>query len=430
MVPLSIFQPNGVTDQQYSGPLSMKKPLFFWCSFVLGCSILNGSAVGQIVIWQETFDGTGNWFTASLNQNVGANGCNANPFFISCQENGNAPGSCGSACGTNQTLHVGSISFGDTGAAFDAGGGSACGSLFTCLFGGLCNTTTNRRSRSNAINTVGHTGISVEFDYIENGSGSADDAFAEYSINSGSSWNLLSNMPKTPVCGSGQGRWTHIVIPLPPACSGITTLMVAFRWVNNNDGLGSDPSFAVNNVQITKPGTLPVELTSFTGEVVRNMIALKWHTASELNNAQFIIERSSGSEGFVELDRVRGAGTTQQQKEYQWMDQDPQSGINYYRLRQIDFDGTEAFSSVVPIIYEPNGGPFANLRVENGHLLSGPFDELYNGPWEIRDMHGRMIKTNFVQSGLLELNVADLSPGVYVIKLFSNAGVHSRRFVR
>lgn len=216
---------------------------------------------GTATIWTETFDGTGNWNTGALNQTVGVEGCNANPFFISDAEGGVAAGGCGVGGNGNQTLHVGSISFGDIGAAYDAGGGAACGDLFACLFGGGCNTTADRRSTSLDINTVGQSNLTLTFDYIETGSGANDNAYVEYSTDGGATWSFLYETPKTnnAACAP-QGTWTNVgIINLPASCENIPNLRIGFRWQNNNDGVGSDPSFAVNDIiiQATTPPTLP-----------------------------------------------------------------------------------------------------------------------------------------------------------------------------
>lgn len=312
-----------------------------------------GTGKAQTVIWQETFDGTGNW--GMLNQSAGSEGCNANPFYISCQENGNAVGTCGSGCGSNSTLHVGSIAYGDIGAAYDAGGGPACGGLLACIFGGLCNTTTDRRSTSATISTTGYNNISLEFDYIEMGSGGNDNCVVEYSTNSGSTWQLLQDTPKTINTGcGGQGRWTHLAIPLPAACENISTLQVAFHWRNNNDAAGTDPSFAVNDVMLTTPNVLPVEMTYFSGACNGGKVRLDWATASETNNSGFAIHRSSAAVEDEQIGWVPGAGNAVDTRQYTFLDPFPIVDAIYYLLQR-DYDGKETASEMVAVNCEQGG---------------------------------------------------------------------------
>jgi hypothetical protein len=91
---------------------------------------------------------------------------------------------------------------------------------------------------------------------------------------------------------------------------------------------------------------LPVKLTSFTADVVNNSsVQLKWSTASEINNDFFTLERSKDGVDYSDLSRITGAGNSTMPRFYSFSDEDPYSGISYYRLRQTDYDGTsEAFN--------------------------------------------------------------------------------------
>jgi len=93
---------------------------------------------------------------------------------------------------------------------------------------------------------------------------------------------------------------------------------------------------------------IPVELTSFTASVIGNEVTLNWRTATEVNNYGFQIERNSGT-GFVEVGFVPGAGTISEPQLYSFKDADLQSGEYSYRLKQLDFDGTSEYSSVVVV---------------------------------------------------------------------------------
>lgn len=402
------------------------KPIACFCLILLSAG---DTCVAQTVIWQETFDGTGNWGT--LNIPAGAEGCNANPFFISCQENGNAPGSCGTGCGTDKTLHTSSVAYGDVGAAYDAGGGSACGGLLACLFGGLCNTITDRRSSSATISTVGYTTLSLELDYIENGSGSADNAYSEYSTNNGSTWTTLLDMPKTNNAGcGGQGRWTHISIPLPASCENIATLRIAFHWVNNNDGAGTDPSFAVDDVQIMQPIPTPVELIAFGAHAAGRVVQLNWTTASERNNDHFTVERGFDGGSFNELGHVKGAGNSQQVLHYGFTDEDPREGMNYYRLRQVDFDGGWKLSEAVPLSFHSIHAPLDEATLVDGLLTTGMIEDPAACHFTLLDLQGRVLREGSPVTDRVRLDLRSMAPGVFLLRLRTLSGTAARKFVR
>jgi hypothetical protein len=95
--------------------------------------------------------------------------------------------------------------------------------------------------------------------------------------------------------------------------------------------------------------TIPVELTSFTANVIGSTVELNWSTATELNNSGFEIERSENNVSFKKIGFVPGFGTTTETKSYTYSDQSINSGTYYYRLKQIDFDGSFDYSGVVEV---------------------------------------------------------------------------------
>jgi len=105
---------------------------------------------------------------------------------------------------------------------------------------------------------------------------------------------------------------------------------------------------------------IPVELESFTVQLVDMDVVLNWTTASELNNQGFEIEQSFDNEEFTKIGFVPGFGTSTEIKSYSFTISDVEAGLNYYRLKQIDFDGTETIYSSVEI-----DGPIPNTFVLN-----------------------------------------------------------------
>ncbi|MEM7036569.1 MAG: PKD domain-containing protein, partial [Bacteroidota bacterium] len=246
---------------------------------VVDCSC--GALTVGGLLWSEDFDGNSGagsrWVTAPLNQDIGTQGPLANIWYISDEENGNTPPACGSAGGGNQTLHMGSTTAGDLGAAYDIGCMPGC--LACDLFPLFClDTQTDKRSFSQDINTTGQSGLTLSFDYIEDGEGVIDNATVEFSTNGGASWNLLVDPPKTPLTAClPQGTWTAFSIALPASCENISNLRIAFRWVNDASGTGSDPSFAVNNVRIDVGGGSPPLV--WEGDVSNDWnVAANWST--------------------------------------------------------------------------------------------------------------------------------------------------------
>ncbi len=98
-----------------------------------------------------------------------------------------------------------------------------------------------------------------------------------------------------------------------------------------------------------KTTIIPVELTSFTADVIDDAVVLNWSTATEINNQMFEIERRSEEGQFFTIGYVEGYGTTTEPREYSYMDNSVGTGIYYYRLKQIDYDGSFEYSYVVEV---------------------------------------------------------------------------------
>lgn len=196
---------------------------------------------GTTTLYDEDFNsGTGGW---TLNVPTGAEGADPNFFVVNDNEGGVLPPGCGIATNGDATLHITSVFFSAGGAAYDAGG--LCGFLFCPQ--------TNRRAESPIISTVGQSGLTLTFDFIANGDGVNDQGTVWY--NDGFGWTQLGAGLSSPVCGSGQGQWTAYSAALPASCENIANLQIAIKWENNDDGVGTDPSIAINNIEVTAAAT-------------------------------------------------------------------------------------------------------------------------------------------------------------------------------
>jgi hypothetical protein len=94
---------------------------------------------------------------------------------------------------------------------------------------------------------------------------------------------------------------------------------------------------------------LPITLLDFTGECLNNAVEIKWVTASELNNDFFTIERSSDAINWQIISTVNGAGNSSSAIDYSFIDRNNIFKNSYYRLKQTDFDGTTATSSIIGV---------------------------------------------------------------------------------
>ncbi|MCF8423072.1 MAG: gliding motility-associated C-terminal domain-containing protein [Bacteroidia bacterium] len=245
---ISISQPTTsisavITATTHAGCGGGSSSTIFWTEdFGVGC---NQGALASV------YTGTNGSWTVT---NTGINDASANQWFVSATEAGMGVGNCGDGClgsfTNNRTLHISNVSTspaafifcpaGDCGAAYDTGIG-------------FSNVAADKRAESPQINCLGKSNISLNFNYIEGGATTIDDATLWYF--DGAIWNQIDNMPKTIVCSSGQGQWAARNIVLPASANNNPNIKIGFRWVNNDDGAGTDPSFAVDDISLTASST-------------------------------------------------------------------------------------------------------------------------------------------------------------------------------
>lgn len=127
-----------------------------------------------------------------------------------------------------------------------------------------------------------------------------------------------------------------------------TLSLARFKFNTQNPSNSENISFTIDNIVINNESVLPVELTSFTSNVIGNKVELNWRTATEVNNYGFEIEISQTSkvksETWEKIGFVQGNGNSNSPKSYSYTDQ-PTGGKEFkYRLKQIDFDGSFEYS--------------------------------------------------------------------------------------
>lgn len=200
-------------------------------------------------------------------------------------------------------------------------------------------------------------------------------------------------------------------------------LMITTNRGDQFDSNGGNNYTATFSVTST---TLPVTLTAFNAKATSNRMAqLDWTTASERNNAHFDVERSQDMQSFVRIGRVTGRGTTAARQTYQFTDEVPAAGINYYRLRQVDHDGTFSYSPVRAVTLRPNGeltllGNPVSDQVRVAGLEPGATLELV-------DLTGQQRRQQAANEPDAHIDVRELPAGTYLLRVVEPTGVQTKR---
>jgi hypothetical protein len=162
----------------------------------------------------------------------------------------------------------------------------------------------------------------------------------------------------------------------------------------NAAGTQADPvSQAYHIGGLTWDGPLPVILTSFQGQLSQNGVTINWQTSTETNSERFDVQRSANLVSYETIGSLLAAKTSESTQVYEVVDTTPIEGLNYYRLKMIDLDGTFAYSSPIAVTYQKNEVYF--------NLVSTSGNELHlqtNAPeptFEIFDLLGRPVMRQF-----------------------------------
>ncbi len=181
---------------------------------------------------------------------------------------------------------------------------------------------------------------------------------------------------------------------------------------------------------------LPVELLSFTAKAKEKIVAISWTTASELNNDYFEVERSMDGRNFDHLETQKGAGTTTLAHHYQTNDKNPINGVNYYRLKQVDFDGTTTYSDIITVeITSEKLELFPNPVAGTLYLRMSDFTTRDVG-FQITDLTGRTMLTGSaeINEGIVTIPLSEVGSfplGSYMVRVFSDTHpVASAKFIK
>ncbi len=177
---------------------------------------------------------------------------------------------------------------------------------------------------------------------------------------------------------------------------------------------------------------LPVELRMF--DVAQNLQTniLIWETASETNNDYFVIENSTDDVVFRELSRIDGMGNTNQEQFYSFTHNTPPPGTNYYRLKQVDFDGSFSYSKTISIDVRKEGAVQIYPTVAKNRVgLHFPETGLPQGI-AVYDVSGKEVfrSETMPWTTFYEMDVSRLAGGHYFVKVFSGQAVVTKRFVK
>ncbi len=228
--------------------------------------------------------------------------------------------------------------------------------------------------------------------------------------------------------GCGNDETSHLAVSGGP----FDQVLVA---VGEAAGTSGDNNISFGGVSLggTCSVEVPVELMSFTvTKTSRRSAQLDWITASETDNKGFEVQRSINGRNFDVIGFVNGQGTSSEVNRYSFVDRNPGKGTNYYRLRQLDFNGNYEYTQVKTINFDgltlrliPNIVKDV-IRIELGETI------LQDATIEIFDVVGRNVYSGALNRNTTfsSINVSNLSAGQYFVKVSNQDFSLSERFIK
>lgn len=233
--------------------------------------------------------------------------------------------------------------------------------------------------------------------------------------------------------GNAPFYWTGALTVPNSAVLGDTRMRVRIVHNETPSSCGLSAFGETEDYTLTVTGLLPVEFSTFTALPKGRLAILEWQTLTETNNDYFSVERSVDAKTFKSIGHVKGKGTTFTPQTYHFIDRQANPGVNYYRLRQVDFDGQYEYSDVKTVLIprgeqellvfpNPSKGEF---QVQLPELLS---DDAY---LELYDSQGQMIWQMSLESSSTHTIIQPelLAEGIYFLKLQDSQHSITRRIM-
>jgi len=224
-------------------------------------------------------------------------------------------------------------------------------------------------------------------------------------------------------CCAGPGCTENFLFP-GPDCTAWCDLL---GTVNSGDVGG----YATNACTGSVCAAMPVETTFFKGKIIQdNLVELTWQTALEINNEGFEILRANADFRWEFLEFEKGNGNTTETINYSFIDKSPYPGTNYYRFKQMDFDGNFEYSKVIAVNVKNVKGEvtiFPTLAKER--LLIKYNEQPAELPiYRVFDLMGRKVLETTAEQGVLD--ISGLGAGQYVISFLLKDTLITEKFFK
>jgi uncharacterized repeat protein (TIGR02543 family) len=258
-----------------------------------------------------------------------------------------------------------------------------------------------------------------------------DDGYWDISIGAGTLNNPYDiTLTRNGHSNAGIAMFNHAIIKRNVSS---TPWILAGTWANP----GSNLVNSTDQIQFTQTavpgfsqfaiaksdGVLPITLSSFTGFTNNNINQLKWITQIEQSSSHFEIERSADAVSFEKIGSINASGISNLPKQYLFNDLNPIAGLNYYRLKMVDMDATYEYSHTIALENKKSETTYVFFPNPTHDFVNYQFNSEINESLQIEVLNtlGQTVfsqtKTATVGTNSIAINLADLVPGAYTIRV-------------
>jgi hypothetical protein len=203
----------------------------------------------------------------------------------------------------------------------------------------------------------------------------------------------------------------------------VTNYANTIQTININEAVSNS---AATNCAIVP---LPVGYSQWDLHYIDRRVVLSWATETEEENKQFIVQRSGDALVWETIGAVAGNGTSSNDHHYQYVDEEPIEGISYYRLMQVDFNGSPSFTSILSVNTEkPEGFAVYPNPAKDSFTIRTNHKTVEDV--RISNAVGQQFELPFTETeGGLQIDCRELTKGLYTVSIVSGNSVQTERIL-
>jgi hypothetical protein len=250
-------------------------------------------------------------------------------------------------------------------------------------------------------------GVPATIDILNNGSDGISNIQVEI-YNQNNDFQELVFWP-TNISGIVDIGWKVVYVAL--SGNGNTCTNGGVDGFQIEDDLGN--LYTNQNHCVKLPVTMPITYSKpLETTQKQNSTHLTWSVATQINNDKYIIEHSTDGNTFSTIGEIDGDGTNNAERHYEYTHKTPSIGVNYYRIKQIDYDGTSSYSNIASVVYESDDREIAiypNPATDEVTLSVAEGTEV-----SVADMMGRVLKKVTIGKDQNIINLVEFPSGMLI----------------